>query len=434
MNIIVIAHNQYDLLIRWMESAEKSGISMDNTVFVDNYSDDGLSEALKETALNYIVCDEKEEAYSVICNTVIREFNFTGKVYVTSPEYMLNDKLLSLLEQEMDEAGDMAAISPAIYNSSELYYNAVNGVEADVDSFVSFNCTPMCVMYNMAVFDELDGFDEKLFLPDSSIKDYIFRALLLGHHCAESNRAMVLSYGADRMHQPLEALKNDRTVLKRKWNMNYFNTIPNGNLIVMMNGDRNAEINVLEIGCDCGANLLEIKRYYKNANLYGVEINEDAARLASQLINVKNGNIEEQSIDFGVRFDYIIFGDVLEHLHAPDKAVRYCKKMLKNGGRIIASIPNLGCYEVIRELLKGNFQYSDTGLLDRTHIHFFAFNEILRLFINEGYSVENVRTIGTELTDADREFIDNLMKISPETQEHMLTTYQYVVSAVYNGE
>lgn len=431
MNIIVIVHNQYDLLIRWIEKAEKNRINLDNVIIVDNYSNDGLNEALKISSFNYIICDEKEEAYSVICNAVIREFNFTGKVYVTSPKYMINEDVLSVLEHEMDESCNMAAISPTICDSIESYNTVINEVALYDAPFISYNCDPMCVMYNIDILNELNGFDEQLFLPDSSIKDYVFRALSRAYYCAESNRAIVYRTDINNGFTNGQEIKNDRAVLKKKWNMNYFNTIPNVNIVAMMRCDRAAEINVLEIGCDCGANLLDIKRCYKNANLYGVEINGDAARLASHVVNVKNGNIEEQSIEFGVKFDYIIFGDVLEHLHAPDKAIRYCKKMLKNGGRIIASIPNLGYYEVIRELLKGNFQYSDTGLLDRTHIHFFAFNEIIRLFINEGYDVENMRTISGELTEEDKKFINALMQVSPETETHMLTTYQYIVSAVY---
>ena len=54
-------------------------------------------------------------------------------------------------------------------------------------------------------------------------------------------------------------------------------------------------------------------------------------------------------------FDYIIFGDVLEHLHDPMAALAYCKDFLKEEGRIIANIPNVMHISVIEELLKGNF-------------------------------------------------------------------------------
>ena len=434
MNIIVIVHNEYDALLEWIRNAQEKNIDLSNVVIVDNYSDDGLAEALKGSSFNYILCDEKEEAYSTICNTVIKEFGFTKKVYVTSPQYLPTDNMLFMLEHTLDNFEDIAAISPLIFNDVAGLEALLKADDTGDEFFVTFNIQPMCVMYNLHILSELNGFDEQLFCAGSAVKDYVFRALMCKYKCAGSRITAAMIYSdnfavSDDEHE----MENDREVLKRKWNMNYFNTIPNYSIVSMLECNRNLKINVLEIGCDCGATLLEIKRHFKNASLYGVEINENAAKIAANIINIKVGNIEEQNIEFdGVKFDYIIFGDVLEHLHAPDKVVAYCKKLLKAGGRIIASIPNLAYFIVIRELLKGNFTYADVGLLDRTHIHFFTFNEILRLFINEGYKIETINTVSGNLNETDRNFVHELLKISPESDEHIFTTYQYLVSAVYD--
>ena len=124
--------------------------------------------------------------------------------------------------------------------------------------------------------------------------------------------------------------------------------------------------------------------------MFGLEINQNAAKIASKIANVRQGNIEDQQIPFEEKFDYILFGDVLEHLRNPEGTISYCRKYLTSQGKIITSIPNLMHYSVIRELLKGNFEYTSTGLLDRTHIHFFTYNEIFHMFQENGYEIQEI--------------------------------------------
>ena len=96
----------------------------------------------------------------------------------------------------------------------------------------------------------------------------------------------------------------------------------------------------------------------------------DCLYSAKHLAEVKVGNIEDQEIPFEGAFDYIIFGDVLEHLHDPQGIVRFCREKLTERGCILTSIPNVMHVTVMEQLLKGRFEYQDTGLLDRSHIHF----------------------------------------------------------------
>ncbi len=177
----------------------------------------------------------------------------------------------------------------------------------------------------------------------------------------------------------------------------------------------------------------EIKNRYPNAQIYGLEINPASAEIAKHLAEVKVGNIEDQEIPFEGTFDYIIFGDVLEHLHDPQGIVRFCREKLTERGCILTSIPNVMHVTVMEQLLKGRFEYQDTGLLDRSHIHFFTFYEILRLFQEESYNIEEMKTTTVMLNEDDKELIRKLMKISENVEEHMYTTFQYLVKARKNG-
>lgn len=105
--------------------------------------------------------------------------------------------------------------------------------------------------------------------------------------------------------------------------------------------------------------------------LYGIELNENSASIASLVADVIPYNVENGDLPYPQKsFDYIIFGDVLEHLYDPWKTLENMHRLLKPGGKILASIPNIMHYSVINELLDGKWKYADAGILDRTHVRF----------------------------------------------------------------
>ncbi len=82
------------------------------------------------------------------------------------------------------------------------------------------------------------------------------------------------------------------------------------------------------------------------------------------------------------RYDYIIFADVLEHLVNPDEVIYNISKKLKKGGKIIISIPNMAHLDIIIQLINGNFNYNDEGILDSTHLRFFTHNSFTEMISN----------------------------------------------------
>ena len=141
-------------------------------------------------------------------------------------------------------------------------------------------------------------------------------------------------------------------------------------------------------------------------------------------------NIEEENLPFPERkFDYIIFGDVLEHLHNPLKTVVYCQRFLRENGHIIASIPNIQHISVMEGLMQGDFTYMESGLLDKTHIHFFTYNEIVRMFHEAGYEICSLKGSGVPISDRQNELIDQLLALEGRAQRFMYIAFQYNLKA-----
>ncbi|WP_125141503.1 class I SAM-dependent methyltransferase [Clostridium transplantifaecale] len=200
-------------------------------------------------------------------------------------------------------------------------------------------------------------------------------------------------------------------------------------LISIPSADYSVPINVLEVGCACGSTLIELNRRFPNAALYGIETDEGAASIAAHFANISNENIENFSLNYpNDFFDYIIFGDVLEHLKEPGKVLDTVKTYLRKDGWILASIPNVMHISVLRPLLNGFWTYENAGILDRTHLKFFTYQEILRLFQDEGYLIKEISATTVPITEEDKKLISRLAELQ-NVPEQWFQAYQYLVLA-----
>ena len=147
---------------------------------------------------------------------------------------------------------------------------------------------------------------------------------------------------------------------------------------------------VLDVGTADGHPVVEGLKA-RGCRVWGIEIDEDAAAVAAPLCEqMVVGNVEQLDLAeaFGDRrFDVLLCLDVLEHLVEPLDALRRLTDLLTPTGVVVASIPNVTHAAVRLQLLEGSFRYTDTGLLDRTHVRFFDRDEVESLFAGAGLTV-----------------------------------------------
>ncbi len=92
-------------------------------------------------------------------------------------------------------------------------------------------------------------------------------------------------------------------------------------------------------------------------------------------------------------YDFIICGDILEHLKRPADCLMLLKEKLKPDGKIIVSIPNVTHGSIRLKLLKGRFEYEQSGLLDRSHLKFFDFYSMVDLFNNAKLHIDSLDVV-----------------------------------------
>lgn len=416
-----------------------SHIPETDIVIIDMGFDVGVKSWLEMQAEYHYICADRLESYARIINTAISEFSTAENILILHANYICMGNCIRQLEETCSSDAQIGAAFPADFTSicsqKVDLFEALDMIKDYADRNKKRMAMTMPYKYiflTRKLIDEIGEMDEKLLLPESIMVDYSFRSLCQKWKLISVEDAYVYELIPHVDHYSTLLGENaDRGSLKEKWGMNYFNCIPNENLVNAIDRQKSEEFTVLEIGCDCGANLMRVKELFPKSRLFGLEINPNAARIASGLGEVMHGNIEDYDLPYvHETFDYILFGDVLEHLKDPEKVIGYCRCFLKPQGKIIASIPNLMHYTVLKELISGNFTYQDMGLLDRTHIHFFTYNEIVRMFLRVGYQIAGCTyTMFGNMSEKDKEFVAELKRIG-NGEIFFYLAYQYLVVAV----
>jgi 2-polyprenyl-3-methyl-5-hydroxy-6-metoxy-1,4-benzoquinol methylase len=96
-------------------------------------------------------------------------------------------------------------------------------------------------------------------------------------------------------------------------------------------------------------------------------------------------------------FDLICFLDVLEHVVDPWSVLASTRDYLNPGGRVVAAIPSIQNWKVLRGLIKGRWDYTDMGILDRTHVRFFTRATMIEMFEGAGFEVEACVGVNSQL-------------------------------------
>ena len=196
---------------------------------------------------------------------------------------------------------------------------------------------------------------------------------------------------------------------------------------------------VLEVGCASGFASKTLKKM--GCYVVGIDIMKEYVEKSSKycdetyLFDIQD---DIKNLFKTKSFDVIYFGDVIEHLTNFEALFKNIEYLLRLDGYIVASIPNVAHGSVRLALMNGKFDYTDIGLLDRTHVSLFTRKNIILLFSKYGYYIDKfentyldydeVPEIPINLSEYPKQ-ITKYVEADPESY-----VYQYVFVATRDTE
>ena len=189
---------------------------------------------------------------------------------------------------------------------------------------------------------------------------------------------------------------------------------------------------VLDVGAGNGILAHVLAQVKSQVNVDGIEPSEEAAAAArTSYRRFYNDTAEACVSEVGTAcYDYLVLADVIEHVANPVLFLSSLRPLLKNGGKIILSTPNIAFASVRVALLNGHFDYVDSGIIERTHLRFFTYSTLLKLVSAVGMHAELVCFLVRDPLTAEIPItqykigLADLMRLS---RDQCSTVYQFLI-------
>lgn len=450
-SIVILSYNVKDICMRCIESIIKNNPkSAYEIVVVDNASTDGIREWLQDQEDITLVCNEENVGFPMGCNQGIEASQAENDIFLLNNDTMLLPNSLFWLRMALyeDEKTGATGSVTNFAGNGQIVKRDFSSIDEVMEYGISVNIPEKNALENKIwlvgfalllkrkALNEIGLLDTRFSPGSYEDNDIGVRLRYAGWKVYLCHNSFIFHYGSGAgqnrgMWDEIE--KKNEKKFKEKWGFNIgYYTNARVDVISLIKRDRNDSIHVLEVGCGGGATLSRIQYLFPNAEVRGIELEENVAKLASNQFDIIQGNIETMQPSYEEKyFDYIIFGDVLEHLYDPESVLKKLKPYLRTGGQFLCSIPNLMYQSVILSLLKGEFQYRDAGILDRTHIRFFTWNSICTMLWQCGLEPTDLITTSSNWkpNEEDEELLQALYKLPHIAMKDQFQVYQYVLSA-----
>lgn len=160
------------------------------------------------------------------------------------------------------------------------------------------------------------------------------------------------------------------------------------------------EFKILEIGCNSGWMLSRLRSALQekhgagtSLSLTGIDLDKTAIRNAvDREIAFHNVSAEEFVETSSEQFDFILHFDLMEHLSDPGTFLSRCRLLLKPGGRMVFTCPNIEGLEMLLDY--NSPRPLAHALFPPMHLNGFSTHNITHFLLRHGFAVERLDTPG----------------------------------------
>jgi hypothetical protein len=123
----------------------------------------------------------------------------------------------------------------------------------------------------------------------------------------------------------------------------------------------------------------------------GIEPVKEWAELSREYYKEISQRELQQTDDSFLRgHNIVICADVLEHMPDPEKQLKRLVSLQSSGTMFLISVPNIANLWIRLSLLMGNFNYTERGILDKTHLRFFTWRTGSQLVSSSGLKIKAI--------------------------------------------
>ena len=443
--IVILTYNNLDYSKSCLESIRKhTEKGTYEIIIIDNNSTDGTKEWLLEQPDILFQLNDKNEGFPKGCNIGIGLASETSDILLLNNDTIVTPRWLENLQKCLysdDKIGAAGAVCNHNENlqGADFYYGDFDQMAALAEkNNISDSCRweekifliGFCILIKREVFNKIGLLDEAYSPGYVEDNDLSLRIVAAGYRLMLCHDCFIHHYLGSEFRRDLSrfypVLYRNRNIFKNKWGFETiaFDEVKFASLRIFNEEDKTKEINVLELNCGIGVTLLAIKYKNPNARLYGIEPNENMARIAGHIARVSNKAVADFPLDFSEKmFDYIFIGDILESAENPDLFISNMIRYLKPGGFIIGKVHNIMHFSVLQDILKGIWKYPSGNMISKTDRNFYTPDDVSKLFFKSGLKNQYIFHWFSVPNDQEKLFIQKLCDIGEEKREYMYTTY-----------
>ncbi|GFZ33515.1 hypothetical protein CSC2_40410 [Clostridium zeae] len=447
-SIIILTYNNIEYTKKCIDSIRKFADHLDYEIIViDNNSSDETKDWLKSCDDIRCIFNESNMGFPKGCNQGINIA--TGdSVLLLNNDVIVTPRWLNNLSLALWSNESVGAVGAVTNNCS--YYQTIPTTYTNYDELIEFadkyndsdekkweqriKLIGFCMLIKRSVINEVGLLDERFTPGNYEDDDYSYRIIKAGYKLLLCKDTFIHHYGSvsykkDQGSTNNIMYENYRKFIE-KWGFDPSSmTLIRYEFLNKIIKIDNSTMNILDIGCGCGATCLKIRDEYRNASLFGIEKNTAAASIAKTFMNVKVGDVENIEFDYEEKFfDYIIISELVQYLHYPERLLSNIKKYLKPDGHLILLVPNAMYFSKIKQLINGSWRYDD-GCLGGESASFFTFNDLYKLLVDCRYYNIKAEGILQQTNKEDEEFIEILLSISKPDMRIQYVSSRYIVLA-----